>query len=186
MVYTYDIEIHKYHDSDTVANRLAGAVFELKTSSAENAAAIPLKLVSEGHYRIALTGETGTVTQITTPASGLLTIDGLASGTTYYLHETTAPTGYNKLAAPVSIAIAPSSQTTGEGAEQVTTYDYSVPMYTVNSGTATTSNVIGVINVSGTLLPFTGGIGTIIITAAGVGVIILGVVLTSRKKKRDK
>ena len=49
--------------------------------------------------------ETGTSTKVvTTDATGVITIKGLKEGT-YYLHETAAPTGFNKLTRPIKIQI---------------------------------------------------------------------------------
>ena len=70
---------------------------KLVKTSAENAA--------EGTYRVAKTGETGTVTTVTTTASGKFTIKGLDADT-YYLTETKQPDGYNKLTEPVTVVIA--------------------------------------------------------------------------------
>lgn len=176
-VYTYPIEIHKYHDSDTAGNRLANAVFELKSSNAENAPAINLVVVdaNTNTYRIAKSDETNTVTQVTTHADGVITINGLEAGT-YYLYEIAAPTGYNKLSAPITITIAPT--VSGQNS------DYSIPLYTVGSSAASGSDIVPVENRGGTVLPSTGSIGTIGLTVLGVGIVIFGVIFTSRKKKK--
>ena len=184
-VYTYQIEIHKYHDSDVAANRLSGAVFELKSSNASDAPAIPLIKLNDAnndrHYRLAKENESGSVTQVTTDSNGLITIDGLEAGT-YYLYEVTAPTGYNKLSAPITITIAPT--VTGSGSSAV--YDYSIPKYTVGSSSASSSDIVAVENRAGSVLPSTGGVGTIGLTIAGVAIVVLGVLFTSRKKKSSK
>lgn len=188
-VYTYDIEIQKFHDSNIAANRLAGAVFSLKDSTDT---IIPLVLVTAGDatnasvYRVATPAEIADsnvtkVTQITTPASGLLQIRGLEAGT-YSLEEITAPTGYNKLSAPISIVIAPSVNNTGA----TPVYDYSHPTYQIGTGTASISNAIPVENNSGSILPSTGSIGTIGLTVFGIVLVIGGVMLTSKNKKQDK
>ena len=175
-VYTYPIEIHKYHDSDTSDNRLAGAVFELKASNAANAPAINLIAVntSTNTYRIAKSGESNTVTQVTTLTNGVITINGLEEGT-YYLYEVAAPTGYNRLTDPITIVIAP----TVSGSNS----DYSTPLYTVGSSAASGSDIIPVENRGGTVLPSTGSFGTIGLTIAGVAVVLFGVIFLSRKKK---
>ena len=175
-VYTYGIELHKYHDADTAENRLAGAVFELYKGSDTT----PLKLVATGTdvYRIATAEEIADtsvtkVTTVTTPASGIVTINGLDTGV-YHLKETQAPTGYNKLGSPVDITI---SATNGV---------YGTPSYAVGTAAASTSNIIGVENNNGSLLPMTGGSGTVILIAVGAGLIVGAVyVLFFMKKDED-
>lgn len=176
-VYTYAIEIHKYHDSDVVANRLAGAIFELYKGSD----ATPVQLVATGTadvYRIATAEEIDDtsvtkVTTVTTPASGIVTIQGLDTGV-YHLKETQAPSGYNKLGSPIDITVS------------VTNNNYSAPSYTVGTAAASNSNVIGVENNDGSLLPMTGGTGTIIIIAVGAGLVVGAVyVLFFMKKDED-
>jgi len=82
IVYTYGIYVDKYEDGNETT-KLAGAVFNIYTDA-------PC---------------TGTVVgTITTDANGIGWYDGLAAGT-YYLKEMKAPTGYNKLADPITVII---------------------------------------------------------------------------------
>ena len=112
----------------------------------------------------AKTGETGTVTEITTDATGKFTIKGLDADT-YYLTETAAPAGYNKLAGPVTIVI-------GENG-------------VVNGTTEAPQGVdeVKVLNQSGAELPSTGGIGTTIFYVLG-GVLVVGAAVLLVTKKR--
>lgn len=96
-------------------------------------------------------------------------IKGLANGT-YYLKETVAPTGYNKLEDPVQVTIDGSNL---KGNVLNGAYDPD----------ASGNNAIQVINKSGTLLPETGGMGTTIFYAAG-GVLVLAAVVVFVTKKR--
>ena len=98
--YTWDVDVFKYTMNGETEKALAGATFTLsKNADGSN----PIALVSEGNnvYRVAKTNETVTVTEITTDATGKFTIKGLDADT-YYLTETAAPAGYNKLAAPAA------------------------------------------------------------------------------------
>ena len=181
-VYTYEINIDKYSD-DATPVQLPGAVFQLKDSSD---AVIDLVLVTQGAasaasvYRLATSDDAAAskVDSVTTPASGLVKIKGLEAGT-YTLVETAAPTGYNKLASPITIVIAP--KTTGSAPDIVT--DYTTPTYSINGDTASENSKINVVNSKGSILPTTGGIGTIGLTIAGVAIVILGIIFTSRRKK---
>lgn len=168
-VYTYDIEIHKFHTEDIDANRLANATFKLTTdANGDNV----VKLVTEtvvNTYHVQGDGETGADT-VTTDATGKITIKGLKAGT-YYLHETIAPTSYNKLKKPIKIEIT----VAGEA--------YTTPTYKVDEADQNTSNIIKVENVKGVMLPETGSIGTIGLTLLGVAVVLLGVFAPKKKKE---
>lgn len=170
-VYTYDIEIHKFHTEDTDENRLANATFKLTSDVDGNNG---VKLVAEtdaNAYHVQGDGETG-VDTVTTDGTGKINIKGLKAGT-YYLHETIAPTGYNKLKKPIKIEI-----TVADG-------NYTTPSYKVDDK-ANTGNTIKVENVKGVMLPETGSIGTIGLTALGVAVVLLGVFAPRKKKKENR
>ena len=161
--YTWDVDVFKYTMNGETEKALAGATFTLsKNADGSN----PIALVSEGNnvYRVEKTNETDTVTEITTDATGKFTIKGLDADT-YYLTETAAPAGYNKLAAPVTIVI-------GENG-------------VVNGTTEAPQGVdeVKVLNQSGTELPSTGGIGTTIFYIVG-GVLVVGAVVLLVTKKR--
>lgn len=190
--YTYDIQVHKYATGDDTGY-LAGATFIL--SASETLAGTPtapdyedanaIKLVgSDGTYRVAKADDPVTQTYFTTNDTGNITINGLKAGT-YYLHEVDAPDGYNKLTEPVKVEI----KVTGEeGADPAPSYD--TPVYVISidnvAQPSTNSNVVGIENKSGAMLPETGGIGTIGLTVAGVAVVLLGIFLPRRKKKNGK
>ena len=163
--YTWDVDVFKYTMNGETEKALADAKFTL---SKNNDGSNPIALVSEGNnvYRVAKTGETGTVTEVTTDATGKFTIKGLDADT-YYLTETAAPAGYNKLAGPVTIVI-------GENG-------------VVNGTTEAPQGVdeVKVLNQSGTELPSTGGIGTTIFYVAG-GVLVVGAVVLLIAKRRAK
>ena len=161
--YTWDVDVFKYTKVGETETALAGATFTLsKNADGSN----PIALVSEGNnvYRVAKTGETGTVTEITTDATGKFTIKGLDADT-YYLTETAAPAGYNKLAGPVTIVI-------GENG-------------VVNGTTEAPQGVneVKVLNQSGTELPSTGGIGTTIFYVIGAALVIGAIVVLIAKKR---
>ncbi len=165
--YTWDVDVLKYTKNGETETALAGAKFTLSKSADGSS---PIALVSKGNnvYRVAKTGETGTVTEITTDATGKFTIQGLDADT-YYLTETAAPAGYNKLAGAVTIVI-------GENG-------------VVNGTTEAPQGVdeVKVLNQSGTELPSTGGMGTTLFYVLG-SVLVLGavVLLVTRKRMSTK
>ena len=155
--YTWQFDLLKQNKDK---KPLAGAQFTLY-SDAKCTTAIPLVKIDDETYRVAKADETG-VTVITTSASGKLIIQGLDSDT-YYLKEIKAPDGYNLLKDPIKVVIDDQGNVTyNEGKD---------------SGTVT------VVNLTGSELPGTGGIGTTIFYVVG-GLLMLGavVVLVTRKK----
>lgn len=161
--YTWDVDVFKYTMKGETETALAGATFTLsKNADGSN----PIALVSEGNnvYRVAKTGETGTITEITTDATGKFTIEGLDADT-YYLTETKAPNGYNKLAGPVTIVIGKNG--------------------VVNATTEAPQGVdeVKVLNQTGTELPSTGGIGTTVFYVAGGALVLIAAVLLITRKR---
>lgn len=164
LTYTFMFDIVK---TDSNKKLLTGAKFELYDAQT-GGNKIALVKVSEGVYRVATTQEqqaegfTSAVIE-----AGKATVQGLDANTTYYLEETEAPSGYNKLANRVIVAI--------ENANLSTTMTGD----TWNNG----DGGIQITNNSGTQLPATGGIGTTILYVLG-SVLVLGavVVLVTRKR----
>ena len=103
------------------------------------------------------------------------TINGLKAGI-YYRHEIAAPEGDNKLAQPVTITI---TETTGEGGK-VTGVNYKV-----GETDQSTNSTIKVENKTGSMLPSTGGIGTIGLTILGVCVVAFGVLAPKKRKAQQ-
>lgn len=163
--YTWDVDVFKYTKNGETEKPLAGAKFTL---SKKADGTDPIALVNEGNnvYLVATKDDTNTVTEITTDSTGKFTIKGLDSDT-YYLTETAAPAGYNKLADPITIVI-------GENG-------------VVNGTTDAPQGVeeVKVLNQSGTELPSTGGMGTTIFYVLGSILVIGAVVLLVTKKRMN-
>lgn len=167
---TFELPVFKYTGTDTP---LENAKFELKRAGEATAIALIKKIPVTGTtptyegdiYRVAKNGETGTVTEVTTPVSGKFKIEGLDAGT-YYLTETEQPAGYNKLKDPVKVVIKEDGT------------------ITVGKDT-TTVDEVKVLNNTGSLLPSTGGSGTTMIYILGA-ILVLGssVVLITKKRMR--
>lgn len=172
---TYEVPVFKYTlDADgTTKKGLGGAIFKLTKTDDETAASIKLIKTSTGTekdtYRVAKSGETGTVDTITTSSTGddkgKFTIKGLDADT-YYLTETKQPDGYNKLSKAVKIVIDEEGK------------------ITVDDG-ATSTKLVEVENKTGSLLPSTGGMGTTLFYIFGAILVIgSGVVLITKKRMK--
>lgn len=162
--YDFGFKLKKTDGTDP----LAGAIFKLRHEA--TGAAIELVQVREGVYRLAMAGDGNKVTSVTTGATGIIEFHGLAAGD-YYLVETKAPEGFNKLAKPVKITIA---DTTVDGAKPSWTVKVNDAVDAI-AGTAGQLPEVVVKNNKGALLPETGGIGTVLFTLGGATLIGYGV-----------
>ena len=163
--YTWDMNVLKYGNGDK-NNVLSGAQFVLLNSDKTKVATVVNGKLT-GWVNVPTAGEDGTIawpenTVLTTDEKGEIAIAGLDSDT-YYLRETKAPDGYNKLANDVEVKIV-----ANEGADNTLTY---------------TTVKAEVNNNSGAELPSTGGIGTTIFyVVGGLLVVAAGVLLVTRKR----
>lgn len=105
---------------------------------------VVLENEADSIYRVAVEGETGVTIKV-----GHATIKGLDAGT-YYLEEVVSPEGYNKLTSKVKVEV--------KGK---------------NNDNSFHINDISVVNYTGSLLPETGGIGTMLFITFGL-ILILG------------
>lgn len=199
-VHTFDFTIYKYYlkDQNNKEDKtaLAKAEFELYKGNTEGTAAdeqAKVNIVDEGEgvYRQATADEakaTGfTSAKIVSDADGKVLVKGLDAGT-YYLRETKAPEGYNKLLSDIKVEIkANYDPKTGK----LTSYSVD---YTYNGTTTTgkeikdtkTSPEVAVENKTGAQLPSTGSKGALMVTLAGI--ILFGVLTASKAfgKKKAK
>ena len=129
---------------------------------------------SDGSYTVAPAGYTGSVVNVMT--AGDITINGLDDATEYYLYETKAPAGYNRLTAAVRFKITATYSDAGDNCTSVTA--------TVNNDVQSSVSV-NVRNNKGSTLPSTGGIGTTIFYVVGGGLMVAAIVLLVTKKRMN-
>ena len=198
-VHTFDFTIYKYYKTTTGAtetkNPLAGAEFELyKANEAGDAADTNAKInivdETKGVYRQATPEEANagfTSAKIVSDADGKVLVKGLEAGT-YYLRETKAPEGYNKLLSDIKVVIEANYDTT-TGKLKSYSVDYTYNGKTTN-GTAITDKdnhpEVAVENKTGAQLPSTGSKGALMVTLAGI--VLFGVLTASKAfgKKKAK
>ena len=178
-IYTYAIALKKVNNKGTA---LPGAVFEfpfyVQTTPDANGAYI---------YAGTTPGE-GLTNQIATPDSGVIVVKGVKSGT-YEIKEVTAPAGYNKLTAPVTVKAV---QTGSTSTHTIVYLDENGNITNTETDKTTKVNVdidniaataVVVVNKAGTELPSTGGMGTTIFYILGSILVVAAVVLLVTKKR---
>ena len=182
-IQTFRIPVFKFYKPNATATKtpLAGAKFKLSANYRAdlNNDADFIKFVYDptdttygsGTYRKALDSETTAVIEVESDDKGYATFKGLQAGD-YYLYETEAPKGFNKLTKPVKISIQPSGLlyygNIGETPQVVRPYD-----------------PVNIENKTGTVLPSTGGVGTTMLYIVGVALLIgSGVLLITKKNAK--
>jgi fimbrial isopeptide formation D2 family protein/LPXTG-motif cell wall-anchored protein len=162
---TYDFLLKKHKETEDGAF-LPGAGFRLYdkqtggneiklTKEAGNAASEGIPATDDKYY--VDKNKAGAGDEIMVNTANGINVRGLEPGT-YYLEETTVPSGYNKLTSRVAVTITDNRTDP-------------VPVNAVNN--------------SGSVLPSTGGIGTTIFYIAGGILIVAAVLLIARRKKSN-
>ena len=173
--YPLDILKKKTGTDGATLEKLAGAKFKLYKNSVDDANVIKVsKTTVAGSYVVDPTSSTTEFESVKdiTGAGYNLRVNGLAEGT-YYLVETKAPDGFNKLTAPVVIKITKSTDT-------------DVNNWTISKdGTDENDKIIDIENSTGSLLPSTGGRGTIVF-AVIAALLVFGVAVSFIRDKRKE
>lgn len=173
-VYTYQLNNTKYKNSVADENKLEGAGFRLYSDAACNEEQeIKLKQNEDGTYSRDFNTE-GKGVEMKSAEDGTFNVKGLDAGT-YYLKETSTPTGFNTC--PVTTVTIKANHTEN---------NVDLTGSTINgegvgaSGLSTT-----IVNKQGTTLPSTGGIGTTIFYVVGGGLMVAAIVLLVTKKRME-
>ena len=179
---TYPLDINKTNKpkAGENASMLAGATFRLYKSKndADVANNNAIKVTgSNGSYTVdPTTGATNMDMETIATEVGTgynLRLNGLAAGV-YWLVETASPSGYNKLSAPVKVTI------TQDGTVKT---NWTVAKDDVDEA----DKIIDIQNSTGSLLPSTGGLSTMILTVISI-VLVLGVAVSfiiSRRRRTE-
>ena len=179
--YVWEMGVRKFANlgGDDTNHALADAEFQLYKKDGDTPKYAMFTETGTNTSIYKLTGWTNNATEATkvkTPANGNITFEGLDAGT-YYLEETKAPVGYNKLTAPITVVI--DRGTLPTVASQTISY-------TVKYGDTTADDhVVRVENKAGTVLPSTGGMGTTLFYVIGGGLMVAAIVLLVTKKRME-
>lgn len=173
--YVWKLNVHKYAlDSTNHEVALSGAKFVLYRM--DNGVKKYAKLTNK--KIVGWVTDKDNATTLETSGTGDILIEGLNVGT-YYLEETEAPVGYNKLTEPIEVEITATTSVTS-GSETVQYKNSSETSYT-----PATDATVKVLNNAGTQLPSTGGIGTTLFYVIGGGLMAVAAVLLVTKKRMN-
>ena len=173
--YVWKLNVHKYTlNSTNTEEALSGAKFVLYRMDGDTKEYAKL---TNGKIDSWVANQSDATT-LETSSTGDVLIQGLNVGT-YYLEETEAPVGYNKLAKPIEVKITATSDATGVS-ETVEYRNSSETSYT-----PATDATVKVLNEAGTQLPSTGGIGTTLFYVIGGGLMAVAAVLLVTKKRMN-
>ena len=160
--YTYAFDLVK---TDAQNSLLAGAKFKMYHTETGGTPVELVKVTSGSgyYYRPALNGETG-ITEFEVE-NGMIRFQGFDPGD-YYFEETEAPAGYNQLTARAKFTLPAANKDA-----------------IFNAGIYSSGSGFHITNQTGSMLPETGALGTVLFTVLGSSTALgTGVVLVTKKR----
>ena len=156
--FTYGFDLVKTDSQNTLLDGAGFRIYDAATGGNE----IKVKKQADGTYKQFKGAGEGDVIMV---KDGKVWVDGLDNGT-YYLEEVITPAGYNQLTSRQKFIIADSNLNA-----------------VFNSGIFSTGSGVHVVNKTGTMLPETGGMGTVLFITFGTIVVLgTGVLLVTKKR----
>ena len=156
--FTYGFDLVKTDSQNTLLDGAGFRIYDAATGGNE----IKVKKQADGSYQQFKGAGEGDVIMV---KDGKVWVDGLDNGT-YYLEEVITPAGYNQLTSRQKFIIADSNLNA-----------------VFNSGIFSTGSGVHVVNKTGTMLPETGGMGTVLFITFGTIVVLgTGVLLVTKKR----
>lgn len=156
--YTYGFDLVKTDSQNTLLDGAGFRIYDAATGGNE----IKVKKQADGSYQQFQGAGEGDVIMV---KDGKVWVDGLDNGT-YYLEEVITPAGYNQLTSRQKFIIADSNLNA-----------------VFNDGIFSTGSGVHVVNKTGTMLPETGGMGTVLFITFGTMVVLAtGVLLVTKKR----
>ena len=170
VVFTYQVVVNKYANSDGENNKLKGAEFTLS------------KKLKDGTSKV--------ITAVKSEEGTRFTFKGLDDGE-YTLTETVTPEGYNTID-PITFNVSADHEITWDGTgnrndllNSLTGNEVTGEITFAKNANVNGSLVTDIINKSGTVLPSTGGMGTTVFYVVGGGLMAVAVVLLVTKKRME-
>lgn len=186
--FTFELDSTKV-DASNPETKLSGAKFKLLNGDKTKAATIDTSTGKITGWVDYDAGSDNTGTVITSGDNGLFKVIGLdgdaSNATKYYLLETEAPTGYNKLSAPIEFWIESTTELdSNTNLGKIKTLVLHVGSSTTNGTTSTGILTQNIENKQGNTLPETGGMGTMLFIAGGLVLMaVAGGAYTIRKRQ---